>query len=182
MAASALLRLNWGYGNISSWLTHCIFNISALGVDHEIPQKNSWQTKCLSASEMCLKTISTCFRVDGETWDSRRSWPRQLAAVNRSHRLSAGRAFTSNSFDVLIKNHLATDVYYLGNSYSYSGNDGYCFELKHEHMTALFPAVVIMNRIIMLPEAFSHKIDANLRAFFSLATTSEFMGYWISWL
>ena len=74
----------------------------------------------------------------------------------------------SHPFDVVVKNDWETQGCYLG--LGYAGEfAGYCFEFKHMQMSALFPAVAIMDRIVMLPEEFHLELDAHPRTFLSLA-------------
>ncbi len=71
----------------------------------------------------------------------------------------------SNPFEVVVKNDRETHWCYLGYQAEFGG---YCFELKHMQMTALFPAVGIMDRLVMLPEEFHRNLDVYPRTFLSL--------------
>jgi hypothetical protein len=81
----------------------------------------------------------------------------------------------SNLFDIVVKNDWETQWCYFG--LGYAGDfGGYCFELKHMQMTALFPAVAIMDRIVMLPEEFHTRLSAHPRTFLSMARPLELGG------
>ncbi|MFZ2631962.1 MAG: hypothetical protein WA081_14865 [Desulfosalsimonadaceae bacterium] len=81
----------------------------------------------------------------------------------------------SHTFDVVIKNDWETKWCYLG--LGYAGEfGGYCFELKHMQMTALFPALAVMDRIVMLPEEFFLNLDVHPRTFLSLARPLDLGG------
>jgi hypothetical protein len=80
---------------------------------------------------------------------------------------------TSDPFEVVVMNDRESHWCYLGNLPEYAD---YCFELKHVQMTALFPAVAIMGRIVMLPEDFTQCLDVYPRTFLSLARPLDLGG------
>jgi hypothetical protein len=72
---------------------------------------------------------------------------------------------TSGHFEVVVKDKRDTHWCYLG----YTAIAGsYCFELKHEQLSALFPAVAILDRIVLLPAKFTRNLDVHPRSFLSL--------------
>lgn len=83
---------------------------------------------------------------------------------------------TSDPFAVVIKNDLETWWCYMGLINSVAAPTGYCFELKNSEMTALFPALVLMNRIVMLPEQFDGAVNKHPRTFLSLTRPLNFSG------
>lgn len=83
---------------------------------------------------------------------------------------------TTDPFAVVIKNDLETQWCYMGRVNSVLHRGGYCFELKSIEMTSLFPALVLMNRVVMMPEEFDRKINRHPRAFLSLTRPLDLGG------
>ena len=101
--------------------------------------------------------------------------PRKMHERCREYlRLLKSSLLTSDPFDVIVKNDSETHWCYLG--IDNAGTGGYCFELNHMHMPALFPAVAILERIVMMPEDFHEKLSAHPRTLLSLSRPLDLGG------
>ncbi|MBY5904168.1 hypothetical protein HFO88_28090 [Rhizobium leguminosarum] len=88
-------------------------------------------------------------------------------------RLLRASLIASSPFEIVVKNDWDTHWCYLGNLSEFGDN---CFELRHNQMAALFPAVAIMGRIVMLSEEFHRKLDVHPRTFLSMARPLDLGG------
>ena len=118
--------------------------------------------------EVSLVAIDPNYRESSEEHEHRRC--REFIDFLRASLIA------SDPFAVVVKNDLETQWCYLGKINSAPDRAGYCFELKHKEMTALFPALVLMNRIVMLPEEFDGKLNKHPKKFLSLTRPLDFAG------
>jgi hypothetical protein len=132
------------------------------------------EIKLLLEDEFCRSIEIECIEIDPK-YGRRSSDAMHKSCRDYLNFLRASFVVISNSFEIIIKNDQETDWYYLGYSYS-TPPYGYCFELKHMQMTSLFPAVAIMERIVMLPEEFYQNTDVHPRTFLSLPRPLNFSG------
>jgi hypothetical protein len=89
-------------------------------------------------------------------------------------RLLRASFLTSDPFAIVIRNDRETQWCYLGDDNQ--SPSGYCFELNHMNMPSLFPAVALLDRIVMLPEEIHAGLRAHPRTLLSLARPLEIGG------
>src|SRR6185503_5860664 len=88
-------------------------------------------------------------------------------------RLLRTSLLATGAFEIVAHNDSQTHWSYFGASAEFGT---YCFELTHKRMTSLFPAVAIADRIVMLPEAFTHGTSVHPRSFLWLPQPLEARG------